>query len=193
MVSLCHSIYTDVWTHRDMHGKGMDAATAPLGEADQALVELARRTAHTLYAGVEVAHRSCGIALAETFGLPSRPYQALRRGGLTGAGECGAIKAGELVLGELLGDPDPAGAPTASLRAAVTWYQEAWHQRLDLGPGHAGGVDVICNSLVRRFADFAGAERREFCTSIAASVAALVAEALIRAGQPPTIAPLPPR
>ena len=32
-------------------------------------VARARTTAHTLYEGVRVAHRSCGIALAETFGL----------------------------------------------------------------------------------------------------------------------------
>ena len=41
-----------------------------------------------------------GICLAETFNLPTAPYQALRRGGITGEGECGAIKAGELILGQ---------------------------------------------------------------------------------------------
>jgi len=77
-----------------------------------------------------VPHRSCGIAIAETFGVPSRPYQALRRGGITGKGACGAIRAGEQVLGELLGDPDPVGAVTPELRAAVTWFQDAWLTRL---------------------------------------------------------------
>jgi hypothetical protein len=37
------------------------------------------------------------FALAETFGLPGTSYQALRRGGLTGEGPCGAIAAGMLV------------------------------------------------------------------------------------------------
>ena len=55
---------------------------------------------------MEVPHRSCGIALAETFNLATTPYQCLRNGGITGKGECGAIKAGELILGEYLGDPD---------------------------------------------------------------------------------------
>ena len=74
-----------------------------LSDSEQALVAEAARKAHVLYEGRQVSHRSCGIALAETFGLPSAPYQALRKGGITGAGECGAIKAGELVLGEILG------------------------------------------------------------------------------------------
>ena len=74
-----------------------------LGERELALIAAARRKAHILYEGVLTPHRSCGIALAETFGLPSRPYQALRRGGITGEGDCGSIRAGELVLGELLG------------------------------------------------------------------------------------------
>ena len=82
-------------------------------------VARARTTAHTLYEGVRVAHRSCGIALAETFGLATAPYQALRRGGITGAGTCGALRAGEHVLGELLGDPDPTGAVTASFGSGI--------------------------------------------------------------------------
>jgi len=134
-----------------------------------------------------VAHRSCGIALAETFGLPSRAYQSLRRGGITGEGQCGAIKAGELVLGELLGDPDPTGKVTDALRAAVIWYQHAWQERVDRG----GAPDIICNNLVRRFDDFMGPARQAFCTNIASEVAALTAEALLRHGFTPTIPPLP--
>ena len=145
---------------------------------ERALVALAREKAHVLYEGKRVKHRSCGIALAETFGLPSRPYQSLRRGGITGEGECGAIKAGELVLGELLGDPDPAGPVTEQLRAAIRWYQAAWRAGIDRG----GAPDIVCNSLTRRFADFGGDDRKAFCTSIAAQVAALVAEALLRHG-----------
>ena len=101
-----------------------------LSDSEQALVAEAARKAHVLFEGRQVSHRSCGIALAETFGLPSAPYQALRKGGSTGAGECGAIKAGELVLGEILGDPDPAGPVTEELRLAV---KEAWDASLAKG------------------------------------------------------------
>src|SRR5215510_1153705 len=97
---------------------------------EAAYVAAARDKAFALYEGVRTPHRSCGIALAETFGLATPPYQALRRGGITGKGACGAIRAGEQVLGELLGDPDPIGAVTPALRAAVTWYQDAWRTRL---------------------------------------------------------------
>src|SRR5258708_17312640 len=88
---------------------------------EAAYVAAARDKAFVLYEGVRVPHRSCGIAIAETFDLPTRPYQALRRGGITGKGSCGAIRAGEHVLGELLGDPDPAGAATPALRTAIRW------------------------------------------------------------------------
>ena len=87
-----------------------DAAGRPLTAGEQGYVAAARTRAFVLYEGVQVRHRSCGIALAETFGLPTPAYQALRRGGITGAGTCGALRAGEQVLGELLGDPDPTGA-----------------------------------------------------------------------------------
>ena len=63
------------------------------------LIEAARRKVFILYEGKRTPHRSCGICLAETFNLPTQPYQALRRGGITGEGQCGAIKAGELILG----------------------------------------------------------------------------------------------
>jgi hypothetical protein len=164
-------------------------AERSLTAAEVELVSRARLTAHTLYAGVRVAHRSCGIALAETFGLPSRPYQALRRGGLTGEGQCGAIKAGELVLGELLGDPDPAGGVTAELAAAVRWYQGAWHTRIERN----GAPDIICNDLTRPLGDFSGPARRDFCTNLAAEIAALCAEALVRVGRLPVVAALPER
>jgi hypothetical protein len=167
---------------------GMDADRM-LTDEEQAMVQRARHHALVLYEGRQVAHRSCGIALAETFGLPTRPYQALRRGGITGEGQCGAIKAGELVLGELLGDPDPAGKVTDELRAAARWYADACQRRIDRG----GAPDIVCNSLVRRFTDFAGPERQAFCTGLAAEVAALTAEALIRAGVPFDLPPLPER
>src|SRR5215831_5420540 len=97
---------------------------------EAAYIRAARDKAFVLYEGVRTPHRSCGIALAETFGLPTPAYQALRKGGITGKGACGAIRAGEQVLGELLGDPSPTGTVTPELRAAVTWYQEAWRVRM---------------------------------------------------------------
>jgi hypothetical protein len=152
-----------------------EASERELTPDEAAYVAAARATAFTLYEGVRVPHRSCGIALAETFGLPSRPYQALRRGGITGKGACGAIRAGEQVLGELLGDPDPGGAVTPELRAAIGWYQDAWLARI-----RDGEPDIICDHLVRLHGDFTGPARKAFCTNLAADVAALTAEALCR-------------
>ncbi len=153
---------------------------------EAAYVAAAREKAFVLYEGVRTPHRSCGIALAETFGLPTRPYQALRRGGITGQGACGAIRAGEHVLGELLGDPDPTGAVTPALRAAISWYGEAWQRRLV-----PDEPDIICDHLVRRHGDFAGPARQAFCTNLAAEAAALTAEALCRFAEArPPIAPL---
>jgi hypothetical protein len=154
------------------------AGSERLSDEKRALVEAARNKAHTLYEGRTVAHRSCGIALAETFNLPSRPYQALRRGGITGEGACGAVRAGEQVLGEILGDPDPRGPVTEPLRAAITWYQAAVRERLFGRPD----PDLVCNHLTRPLGDFMGDARKEYCTSLAAGVAAVTAEALIRFG-----------
>ncbi|MEL6348207.1 MAG: C-GCAxxG-C-C family protein [Myxococcota bacterium] len=136
------------------------------------------------YAGVRVAHRSCGIALAETFGLPTAPYQSLRRGGITGEGECGTLVAGRLILGEILGDPDPGGATTPALRDAVGEYQARWRMRTSVRGS------VVCNDLVAPFADFRGPGRARLCTNLAAKTAALVAETLIRNDAPFSIAPL---
>jgi hypothetical protein len=161
----------------------------PLTDQELDYIARARDTAFVLYEGVRTPHRSCGIAVAETFGLPTRPYQALRRGGITGTGTCGAMRAGEQALGELLGDPDPTGAVTPALRAAVTWYQGA-----AAGIDRGGAPDTICNNLVRPLGDFAGPRRKAFCTSIAAEVAALTAEALCRFAPDvaPAITPAPP-
>ena len=154
---------------------------------EAAYIHAARDKAFTLYEGVSTPHRSCGIALAETFDLPTPAYQALRRGGITGAGACGAIRAGEQVLGELLGDPDPTGAVTPTLRDAVIWYQSAWQRRLV-----PDQPDIICDHLVRPHGDFAGPARKKFCTNLAADVAALTAEALCRfATTRPPITPIP--
>jgi len=146
---------------------------------EKRLIARAREKAFILYEGKQVQHRSCGIALAETFNLPTRPYQSLRRGGITGEGECGAIKAGELILGEFLGDLDPVGAVTPALRAAAAFYRAEWGQRVDRGSGGAQG-SVVCNVLTAPLGDFRGEARQQFCTNIAASVAEIVAEALIR-------------
>jgi hypothetical protein len=165
-----------------------ESSDRPLTAAEAAYIAAARDTAFVLYEGVRVPHRSCGIAIAETFALPTRPYQALRRGGITGKGACGAIRAGEHVLGELLGDPDPTGAVTSELRAAVAWFQDAWLARL-----RGGEPDIVCDHLVRPLGEFTGAARKAFCTNLAADVAALTAEALCRFApdKRPTIAAVP--
>lgn len=135
-------------------------------------VEAARARAELLYLGEKVAHRSCGIALAETFGLPSRSYQALRKGGLTGEGSCGALQAGVLVLGELLGDPSPTGGPTAELRDGVARYRAAVAAQVE------GPVDASCNTRTARFPDFGSRPRLVACTALAATAAAAVAGVL---------------
>src|SRR5688572_261331 len=48
-----------------------------------AYIAAARDKAFVLYEGVRTPHRSCGIALAETFGLPTPAHQALRRAAIT--------------------------------------------------------------------------------------------------------------
>ena len=53
---------------------------------EAAYVASARDKAFVLYEGTRTPHRSCGIALAETFSLPTPAYQALRRGGITARG-----------------------------------------------------------------------------------------------------------
>lgn len=154
----------------------------PLTEVQQAAVEATSEVCRVLYDGVLTPHRSCGISLAETFGRPTRPYQALRRGGLTGRGECGALVAGRLILGEIFGDPDPSGSVTAELASAVAMYDALWPQRLRRG--NAPGGDVACQTLTGQFATFKSAERHRFCTTLARDVASVVAEVLVRHGHP---------
>lgn len=158
----------------------------PLTDTEQARVRDAHQACFDRYEGVRVPHRSCGIALAETFGLQTAPYQSLRRGGITGHGECGTLVAGRLILGEILGDPDPGGATTDALRAAMREYLEHWPERT------AVTGSVICNDLVRPFPDFRGKPRARFCTNLAANTAALVAETLLRNNVSFTIIPIPP-
>jgi hypothetical protein len=138
------------------------------------LVRRIREKARVLYWGKEVPHRSCGIAIAETFGLPTRPYQALRKGGIDGEGTCGAIVAGQLVLGELLGDPDPTGAVTPALRSAMDAYVAAVRVRVRRGES----ATLVCNDLTGQFPVFPSDERLAFCTDIVVVVAGALAEVL---------------
>lgn len=161
--------------------------TRALSDEEHRLVAAARARAHLLYEGRLVPHRSCGIAMAETFSRGTPPYQALRRGGLTGRGECGVVVAGRLLLGEILGDPDPTGPVTPTLRQAMEEYEDRWPQRIDRRA--APGADIVCDTLTGQFAAFGSGERLLFCTALAAEVAALVAEVLVRNGVRPDVDP----
>ena len=137
----------------------------------------ARQKAFLLYEGRVTPHRSCGIAMAETFGLPTRSYQVLRRGGLTGEGTCGVVLSGRMVLGEIFGDPDPTGAVTEPLRRAIYTFEA------NLAPALArAGVDdgdLACNALTTPMGDFLGPARVSRCTAMATEVATLVAEIVL--------------
>jgi len=145
-----------------------------------------RSKAFVLYAGEETPHRSCGIAIAETFGRPTAAYQSLRRGGITGQGTCGAIVAGQLILGELLGDPDPRGAVTDALRGAMIRYQRRVMDELDRG----ASADLICDHMTAPHGDFRGQARHAFCTRVVAQVAQLVDETLREEGVEVSASPL---
>lgn len=119
-------------------------------------------------------HRSCGIALAEAFDRPSAAYQSLRRGGITGQGTCGAVVAGQLLLGEFLGDPDPTGKVTPALRAAMQEYQARVAAELDRG----SSPDLVCNNLTEQHGEFMGPARHRFCTELVGQVAGIVDEVL---------------
>jgi len=142
------------------------------------LVATLRDRARVLYEGKLTPHRSCGIALAEAFGRATAPYQSLRKGGITGQGTCGAVVAGQLLLGEILGDPDPTGAVTPALRDAMTWYLDEISRRLRRGQSPT----LVCNDLTSQFPVFQSEERAGFCTDIVSTVAEVVAEAVLRHG-----------
>jgi hypothetical protein len=133
-----------------------------------------RAKALVLYEGTRTPHRSCGIALAESFDRPTAAYQSLRRGGITGQGTCGAVVAGQLILGELLGDPDPTGAVTPTLKTAAVEYMRRVEAELDRGQS----PDLICNNMTGQFGDFTGPARHGFCTNVVGQVAQLVDEIL---------------
>ena len=144
--------------------------------ASEERIAALREKARVLYEGKRVAHRSCGIALAETFGVATRPYQALRGGGISGLGPCGAIQAGRLILGEVFGDPDPSGAVTPALRGAMAHYDAEIARRMP------GTERASCKTLTGRFPIFQSEERAGFCTGIAAEVAEVLAETIARFG-----------
>ncbi len=145
-----------------------------------------RSKALTLYEGTRTPHRSCGIALAEAFDRPTAAYQSLRRGGLTGQGTCGAIVAGQLLLGEFLGDPSPTGPATEVLIEASRAYQHRIENELDRG----ASPDLICNSMTAPHGDFKGAQRHAFCTGVVAQVAQLVDETLREHGVEVEVTPI---
>ena len=137
-----------------------------------------RSKALLLYEGERTPHRSCGIALAEAFGRPTAAYQSLRRGGITGQGTCGAVVAGQLLLGEFLGDPDPTGAVTPALKQAIERYQQRVADELDRGESPT----LICNDMTAPHGDFRGPARHHFCTQVVAQVGQLVDEILREQG-----------
>lgn len=133
-----------------------------------------RSKALVLYDGTRTPHRSCGIALAEAFDRPTAAYQSLRRGGITGRGTCGAVVAGQLLLGEFLGDPDPTGKVTPELRAAMLAYDDRIAAELARG----SSPDLVCNHLTAPHGDFMGPARHHFCTALVGQVAGVVDELL---------------
>jgi len=151
------------------------------------VVAAIREKARVLYEGRQVPHRSCGMALAEAFDRNPLPYQALRRGGVTGVGQCGAIVAGTLVLGELFGYPDPAAPTSITLREAMVRYHREVARRV---PRAAQG-SLVCNDLVAPFGDFASEGRALYCTAIISTVAEIVAEIVVDLGG--ALAPTPIR
>ncbi|NVB39429.1 C_GCAxxG_C_C family protein [Pseudenhygromyxa sp. WMMC2535] len=145
-----------------------------------------RSKALILYEGERTPHRSCGIALAETFDRPTAAYQSLRRGGITGRGTCGAVVAGQLILGEFLGHPDPTGPTTPALERAMKRYQARVEAELDRG----ASPSLICNDLTAPHGDFRGPDRHRFCTALVAQVAQLVDETLREQGLAHPVTPL---
>ncbi len=153
------------------------------------VVAAIREKARVLIEGKRVAHRSCGISLAVAFDRDHRAYQALRRGGVTGEGHCGAILAGQLLLGELLGDPDPTRPATQALADAMVRYRKEITLRLPT----KGGTSHVCNDLVARFPDFKSDERQAFCTGLVAEVAEIVAGIALDHGAELTPTAIPER
>jgi hypothetical protein len=151
------------------------------------IIAALKEKARILYEGKRVGHYSCGIAIAATFNLPTRPYQALRGGGLSGEGPCGAVMAGRLVLGEIFGDPSPTGATAPVLRGAIEHYDAEIARR------QTGLERATCNQLTDRFPVFQSEERAASCTAIVALVAEVLAETVLLFGGKIEPTPIPPK
>jgi len=145
---------------------------------EQEIVAALREKARVLYEGKGVPPRSSGVALAEAFDREHRPYQGLRRGGVTGDGECGAVVAGRLLLGEMFGYPDPTAPISLALREAMNLYRAEIAKRLQTG----GAASLVCNELIRRFPVYHSDERVAFCTDLVGTVAEIVAEIALKLG-----------
>ncbi len=150
----------------------------PLDPDEERLVDRIATLAFQLYDGELFQHRSCGIAMAEAFGRPTPAYQALRRGGLSGRGPCGVVLGARLILGELLGSPDPAAPTTEVLRAAM----EDFDARLPETLRHA-----TCAELTEPLGVFTGPKRHRACATLTRDVARLLAEVLVRHGLAPLL------
>jgi hypothetical protein len=137
-------------------------------------IKQAQNIAKCLYEGKEVKKRSCGVALAETFCLPTRPYSCLRKGGVTGENECGAILGGRLVLGEILGDPDPLAPITSKLFDGMHLYKSLCQKYLKTG----AATSHTCYDLTRQYKDYDSPERKGFCGDSVEVIAGCVAEVL---------------
>lgn len=153
-----------------------DPTTRELTDQEKEKIGQSEREATVLYEGKVVEHHSCGASVAITFGRHAGPYQSLRRGGITGKRFCGSLRAGEMVLGELLGDDSPTAKVTDALRAATIWYQAQIPKRFNA----SSKDDYVCNHLTQDLGDFFGGNRKTYCTELTGKVAALTTEALIR-------------
>jgi hypothetical protein len=71
----------------------------------------------------------------------------------------------------------------------MVYYQTAIASRVDRG----GSLTIVCNDLTQRFQDFKSEERQAFCTGIAATVAEVLAETILKYGGHLDITPLPAR
>ncbi len=83
-----------------------------------------------------------------------------------------------MLLGELFGDPDPTGPVTPELREAVVRYRAALARKVE------GALETSCNLRTAPLGPFLGAERKDYCTSLAGDVAEAVAGVLWDLGHP---------
>jgi hypothetical protein len=96
------------------------------------------------------------------------------------------VVAGQLLLGELLGDPDPRGAVTPQLKAAMGRYLDEVNARVDRGTSET----LVCNDLTAQYGDFHGPARHAACTRLVAEVAQIVDEVLREQGVEHEVTPL---